>query len=719
MVTPARFLESFKRSLVHAVLIVLVMLIFTTALTAYLKKRLDSRTEAEMAQQVSLLVNTMSSYHAALADSADKMSAVFCTYFPGKFRLDSSKNVTVGNRQTPLLLNGSTPLNLNNGITDRFTEVTKVAASIFVRSGDDFVRIATSVNKEDGSRAIGTMLEREHPAYSGLLKGEAFVGKATLFNKDYMTKYVPVKDNQGNVIAVLFVGLDFTDSLKVLKDKLRAITIGKSGYFYALEAHQGNNRGRMQIHPFIEGTNISDVKDVSGREFIREILTHKEGVIRYTWLNKESGEAIPREKLVVYRYLKEWDWIIAAGAPLSELNSESRTIMGAMAGATALVSIILVLLSVSMVHMERKLTSELQASEKRYRELFHSMQNGFALHEIICDEQDNPSDYRFLEVNPAFETMTGLKAGDIVGKTVREVLPDIEDSWIKTYGQVALIGESRHIEKYSAEFQRYYEVNAYSSQTGRFATIIQDVTQRKLAEEALRQKNAEMERFTYTVSHDMKTPLVTIKTFIGFLEQDLAAGDPDRVKQDFDFIQGAATKMEGLLNELLELSRVGHVLNSKVTVCFQDLIDDALAAAAGIIASRGVRISRSAESILLSGDRPRLGEVWQNLIENAVKYMGDQPDPQIEIGVEARGVERVFFVRDNGMGVDPRYTEKIFGLFEKLDPTSEGSGLGLALVKRIVEVHGGRTWVDSEGIGRGSTFCFTFGVETRQSLTDV
>jgi signal transduction histidine kinase len=312
-------------------------------------------------------------------------------------------------------------------------------------------------------------------------------------------------------------------------------------------------------------------------------------------------------------------------------------------------------------------------------------------------------------VNPAFERMTGLKARDIIGKTVLDVIPSIESSWIDAYGKVALTGESARIENYSAELQRYYEVTAYSSQTGRFATIILDATQRKLAEEALLQKNAEVERFTYTVSHDMKSPLVTIKTFIGYLEQDIAGGDHNRQRQDFDFIRGAAEKMEQLLNELLELSRVGRVVSSPVSVDFQTLIDDALTAVAGSIADRGVRISRSSDSIILSGDRPRLGEVWQNLIENAVKYIGDEPDPQIEIGVEIRGNERVFFVRDNGKGVDPRYKEKIFGLFEKLDSDSEGSGLGLALVKRIIEVHGGRIWVESKGVNRGSTFCFTLG----------
>jgi len=709
MLSTSHMPASFKRSLLHALLIVAVMGIFTVVMTTYLTQRLNTRTEQELSRQVSQLISSMSSYHAALADSADRLSSVFGSNFPGPFRLDQSRWSAVGSHRTPLLLNGATTLTLNNEIVDRFSDITGAVATVFVRTDDDFVRIATSLKKEDGTRAIGTVLERSHPGYTGLLKGEAYTGKATLFGKDYMTKYVPVKDGRGNVIAVLFIGLDFTDNLKVLKDKIRSNTIGKSGYFYALESKQGKSQGRLEVHPYLEGTNVNDVKDAAGREFIREMLLHKTGVIRYPWMNREAGETAPREKLVVYGYLREWDWIIAAGAPLSELNSEARTILGAMAGATALVSVILVLLAVSIARMERGLNSELQESEKRYRELFHSMQTGFALHEMLCDLEGKPCNYRFLEVNPAFEHMTGVTAADIIGKTVLEVFPAIEPRWIEAYGKVAMTGESAHLEICSADQLRHYDVAAYSTQPGRFATIILDVTQRKLAEEAFRQKNAEVERFTYTVSHDMTSPLVTINTFTGYLGQDIAGGDRARLKQAFDFIRGAAEKMERLLNELLELSRVGRIISSPVSVDFQELIDDALAAVAGCIADRGVRISRSSDSLMLSGDRARLGEVWQNLIENAAKYMGDQPEPHIEIGVETRGDERVFFVRDNGMGIDPRNIEKIFGLFEKLDPGSEGSGLGLALVKRIIEVHGGRIWAESAGAGKGSCICFTLG----------
>jgi signal transduction histidine kinase len=111
--------------------------------------------------------------------------------------------------------------------------------------------------------------------------------------------------------------------------------------------------------------------------------------------------------------------------------------------------------------------------------------------------------------------------------------------------------------------------------------------------------------------------------------------------------------------------------------------------------------------LVLHGDRQRLREIFQNLIDNAVKFMGDQPSPRIEVGVEDRGGENVIFVRDNGLGIDPRHQHRLFGLFERMHPEIDGVGMGLAIIKRIVELHGGRIWVESAGEGCGSTFCFT------------
>ena len=237
--------------------------------------------------------------------------------------------------------------------------------------------------------------------------------------------------------------------------------------------------------------------------------------------------------------------------------------------------------------------------------------------------------------------------------------------------------------------------------------IICDITERKEAEQALQAKNAELERFTYSVSHDLRSPLVTIRTFVGHLMQDMARGDKESVAQDFDYINGASKKMVELLDELLKLSRIGRMANPYVEVPLQDLVSEALIMVAGRIDERAARVTVTEKSFLLYGDRVRLVEVFQNLVDNAVKFMGEQKEPLVEIGAETKNGYILYFVRDNGMGIDPRYRDKLFSLFEKLNSGLEGTGIGLYLVKRMIEVHGGKIWAESEGIGKGTCFWFS------------
>ncbi len=223
----------------------------------------------------------------------------------------------------------------------------------------------------------------------------------------------------------------------------------------------------------------------------------------------------------------------------------------------------------------------------------------------------------------------------------------------------------------------------------------------------LEARNAELERFTYTVSHDLKTPLITIKGYLGLLQEDLANGNYATVEDDSRRISNAADTMDRLLRELLELSRAGRPINPPEEVPLDLLVTEALEAVSCQILAKGICVTVSPNMPVVFVDRPRVVEVLLNLIDNAVKYMGDQPRPQIDITAESRGKDTLISVRDNGAGVDARYQEKIFGLFEQLDQAREGTGVGLALAKRIVEVHGGRIWVESEGEGCGATFCFT------------
>ena len=240
----------------------------------------------------------------------------------------------------------------------------------------------------------------------------------------------------------------------------------------------------------------------------------------------------------------------------------------------------------------------------------------------------------------------------------------------------------------------------------------EDALQKELVERKkligeLENKNSELERFTYTVSHDLKSPLVTINGFLGYLEQDAASGNMERLARDTFRIQDAVKKMQQMLNELLQLSRVGRIINEFENVPFEDLLGEAMELSHGRLEARGVKVWIDSNLPDVYVDRPRLVEVLQNLLDNAAKYMGDQPDPRIEIGQNGKEAEMpILYMKDNGIGIAAEYHERIFGLFNKLDSKSEGTGVGLALVKRIIEVHEGRIWVESE-IGKGTTFFFT------------
>jgi PAS domain S-box-containing protein len=249
---------------------------------------------------------------------------------------------------------------------------------------------------------------------------------------------------------------------------------------------------------------------------------------------------------------------------------------------------------------------------------------------------------------------------------------------------------------------------ALSVENARLNEAIQnELTQRKTFIEELESKNAELERFTYTVSHDLKAPLVTIVGFLRYLEKDAQSGRFDKFKQDLDRIEQAANKMHHLLQDLLELSRVGRLMNPPSEVSFERIVNEALEIVHGPLKAKNVRVELSDCDLFVKCDHARVVEVVQNLMDNAIKFMGDQPDPCIQISsFTGEDQQTIFQVRDNGIGIEPEYHEKIFGLFNKLNAESEGTGVGLALVRRIIEVHGGRIWVESS-LGRGTIFNFT------------
>ena len=232
------------------------------------------------------------------------------------------------------------------------------------------------------------------------------------------------------------------------------------------------------------------------------------------------------------------------------------------------------------------------------------------------------------------------------------------------------------------------------------------MTRDKLIEE-LEAKNAELERFTYTVSHDLKSPLVTVNGFLGMLKADLEAGDRERVAEDVAYITEAAHQMGRLLDELLELSRVGRGNNLPEVLSLNAVVSQAVDLLRGAIENSDAEIIIDENLPAVLGDRNQLVEVMQNLLDNALKFTSAGSAPQIRISALEQNNEVVCCVADRGIGIDPRYHDRVFELFERLDPRIEGTGIGLALVKRIIEVQNGKVWIEHDQGNQGTRICFS------------
>ncbi|MFC3457606.1 methyl-accepting chemotaxis protein [Massilia haematophila] len=309
----------FSFALVGAVLAALVMTISLTTSSI-----LEDRARRSLDGELQGVVNTIDLFNKTVSNEAVSFGRIFASEFTGGFELDTAATIDIGGKAVPTLKNGGRVLNLDFAIPDRFTKATGGNATIFAASGDDFVRVSTSVKKENGERAVGTQLDRASPAYPVLREGRTYIGLTTLFGKQYITQYEPVRDAAGKIVGALYVGVDISRDIAFLKERIRAIKVGETGYFYILNAAPGKNFGDFIVHPAQEGKNLADSRSADGRPFIREMLETKNGSIAYAWQNEGEQEA--REKFAVYTWFKDWNWVIAGGTYRDEIVAEATTL---------------------------------------------------------------------------------------------------------------------------------------------------------------------------------------------------------------------------------------------------------------------------------------------------------------------------------------------------------------------------------------------------------
>jgi methyl-accepting chemotaxis protein-2 (aspartate sensor receptor) len=311
----SRKLVTFSVATIAAILAVFIVVVTQISVSA-LEKRADERVRAEAHG----VTDMMDMFNRSQLATVEKFSRLFRQLLPGTFTVDAQRQIETGGIAVPALQHDATDLNLNFSAVDKFTQMTSGNATVFVKNGDDFIRITTSVKKTDGSRAVGTSLGRSHPAYDRVMQGQAYRGVAVLFGKPHVTEYAPVKDAANNVIGILYVGIDISVEVAALKERIKALKVGESGYFFVLNSKQGDEFGNFIVHPSKEGQRGLDLRDTEGREVVKDMLQAKEGALRYTPAAENASER--REQLVVFQTNEDWNWMIGGIAFADEIAHE-------------------------------------------------------------------------------------------------------------------------------------------------------------------------------------------------------------------------------------------------------------------------------------------------------------------------------------------------------------------------------------------------------------
>jgi PAS domain S-box-containing protein len=540
-----------------------------------------------------------------------------------------------------------------------------------------------------------------------ILADDGRVEAASMTLRDVTDERAAYRRTQEHEDLVAAIGESMGDALVVLDDSGRIVLWNRAAeqlFGYARDEVLGADPHGLLAARLPEET----VQEQFQRFASEGTLPFKEGAVELE-ARAKSGEQVPIEVV------------------LSPVRFDGRRHVAAVARAIP----------------ERKAaeaaTAEALDAARRNALLIESMTEGVALHEVVLDDAGRPVDYRFLDVNRAFVSILGLRKRDIVGKTVREVLPGVEQAWIDRYGEVALTGVAQRFEDHASALGRWFEVAAYSPQPGQFVTVVTDITYRKQAEEALRQQNAELERrvaartqdleraledlraanaaleeavtmrddFLRAMSHELRTPLNSVLGFSDLLLSGLAGELDDEQKRQVGFIRASGEQLLALVNDVLDLSllRAGQAHVDIAEFDAREMLDEALSGLKMRAEDKGLALEWSVQGDpVVRSDKRRVVQILHNLVGNAVKF-AESGEVSVLFVHDGDGVE--LRVSDTGPGIPVEEQGLVFEEFYQVERRDrakpQGAGVGLSVVKGVVELLGGTVGVESEP-GRGSTF---------------
>ncbi len=519
------------------------------------------------------------------------------------------------------------------------------------------------------------------------------------------------------------------DAQEMIKDNFRGLRYGPNDSNYVWIC---NNHYELVMHPIYtdkEGQPVDSLfyypKDAEMfHQALDRAVTQKKGLIEYLWYQKtEPTHMLTKNSYTMY--FEPWGWIIGTGFILDDVNADVSNAQSKLLALLLLVFIITVALSAFLIAREnvanrQRCQAEIALTEREryYRHIFNSVNECIFIHDA--------TNGRIIDINNRVEDIFGVtkeEAGQLEPNELSSGQSPYSNQEAFAWIRKAVEEGPQHFEWLSrGKNGRLFwtEVSLRASRIAgqnRIIAIVRDISERKKNEKdredffnEMKSTNIQLEQFFHAVSHDLKAPLVTIGGFASLLAEDLRSQKYGHAIEMVGSIAKATDKMSQLLNGLMTYSRCHAKGLELEPINMQDVVQDAIELSIGIRKNRSLMIQIDNELPRVQGNRIGLIQVMQNLITNAIKYIGQTPCPEIHIGSATKDDKQAFYVKDNGIGIPKEYQVIIFRPFEQLDPTMEGSGVGLSLVKRIIEQHGGRIWVESQGTNLGSTFWFSLTV---------
>lgn len=734
-----------------AIVIVIVVVALAMGGSGYAALAYLSRTATEAGvQQLAatnrlirdLAASSQDGTRTAVGGLADTLQA----RFQGRLILDGRHRVERAGLSTPRLSLAGRTLNFDYRDIDRFSRDSGgKAATIFARDGEDFVRIGTSLRREDGSRAVGTRLSHEHPAYYRLLAGESYRGHVRLSGRHFMAEYRPLADASGRVVGALFVGMDLTPSLDSLRRQLRQLVIGSSGYVVVIDAGEGPGRGELLVHPSLEGKGRRLGPQSPAAMAIAAGLRQRQGILFYDWADP-AGESRPRRKVAALDEYPELHWIIASTADLDDFTRATLAGQEILIAATAAAALLLAIAlnfgidRLALLPMRRESDGRRRAeaareesearrreSEERYRLLLEHSPLGIAHYSNDLVVED--CNWRLAE-------MFRIPHHEMRGLDCRE----LNDPRLVAALRSALGGGLGYHEGLLRTLRPGLELNlamscaplrdAAGNVVGGIA-IVQDITERTLKDreialyrdhleevvaertaalvasraEAGRLARAKGEFLTY-MSHQIRTPLngVLGMAQVGYR---LSAGR-SRSQEAFARILASGRLLLGIVNDILDYSKIGEgkLAVEAVAVDLHPVVRDSFELMRAAASARSIGFHLEIAADLPSScrsDPVRLQQILLNLLAHAVESTAVG---SVTLSAARDGEWLVFRVADTGIGMTRAEIERLDAPFEPggfAAARGDCGRLGLAIVRRLVEMMGGEIHAESAA-GEGSVF---------------